>query len=336
MLPFLYLLVLCVAKTILLTNDDSFVSTNIRATYRDLKDAGYTVILVAPASQRSGYAGKFDVPDGNKLTADGEFLHVKAGDPAWGRDDDDEDIWYFDGTPSSCVAFALDYVIPNYYDDVDIDLTIGGPNEGPNLSPGFYTASGTMSAVYYSLYRGIPAISFSGSNLNNSYYKDGLDDDDQNPANIYAKKVVTLTKLILKSKTSIPNTVGLNVNFPLVGNEASDCDDPVFQLSRLLGPGVFMPSLKYDDLSDSFSWTYDFASGVAEDYCVVGDCNLPSEYAVFWALKCISSVTVFTINNDANTDQISTVKNIIGNVLKNTGEDFDEYSAPSLDLSDVL
>lgn len=54
------------AKNILLTNDDSWVSTNIRATYRELTQAGHNVVLVAPVSQRSGFGGKFDVPSGNK------------------------------------------------------------------------------------------------------------------------------------------------------------------------------------------------------------------------------------------------------------------------------
>lgn len=35
-------------KTILLTNDDGWASTNIRATYSALKDAGYDVLLVPP------------------------------------------------------------------------------------------------------------------------------------------------------------------------------------------------------------------------------------------------------------------------------------------------
>lgn len=56
--------VIC-AKNILLTNDDSWVSTNIRATYRELTLAGHNVVLVAPVSQRSGYGGKFDIPKGN-------------------------------------------------------------------------------------------------------------------------------------------------------------------------------------------------------------------------------------------------------------------------------
>ena len=50
------------AKNILLTNDDGWQATNIRATYYKLKEAGHNVFLVAPVSQRSGFSGKFDIP----------------------------------------------------------------------------------------------------------------------------------------------------------------------------------------------------------------------------------------------------------------------------------
>lgn len=305
------------SKTILLTNDDSWALTNIRAAYRDLVKAGYDVILVAPVSQRSGWAGKFDVPDSKTLDNDGEFGYVKKGAPSWGHEDNNKNIWYFNGTPSSCVAFALDYVIPNHFDNVAIELTIGGPNEGPNLSPGFYTASGTMGAVYTSIYRGIPGISFSGSNLNNSFYKDSLNNDSLNPSNIYAKKVVELTDTVFKSNDKIPNMLGINVNFPLAGSESTSnpaCNEPHWQQTRLMGKGVFSPNMKYNSDSGLMEWTYKYFDDIQKD-CEDGDCDLPSEYTVFWANNCTASVSVFSIDYDANLSQTNKVKNIIGSIF---------------------
>lgn len=68
-------------KTILLTNDDGWAATNIRATYNALKDAGYEVVLVAPVSQRSGFGGQFAVPTSETLETDGEFSYPQLVPP---------------------------------------------------------------------------------------------------------------------------------------------------------------------------------------------------------------------------------------------------------------
>lgn len=316
LISIIYLFTLTIAsKTILLTNDDSWALTNIRATYRDLVDAGYDVLLVAPVSQRSGWAGKFDVPESKNLLNDGEFSYVKKGDPSWGHEDDDKNIWYFNGTPSSCVAFAIDYVLPNYFNNKSIDLTIGGPNEGPNLSPGFFTASGTMSAVYTSIYRGIPAISFSGSTLNNSFFQDSLNNNSKDAANIYSKKVVELTDIIFNNTDTLPNMLGLNVNFPLIGDSSSDdCYDPTWQLTRIMGKGVFTPNMQYNETTELMDWTYQYIDDIQKD-CENGDCNLPSEYTVFWADNCTSTISVFSIDYDANLSQSNKAKKLMKKAL---------------------
>jgi 5'-nucleotidase len=48
---------------ILLNNDDSWVSANIRAFYYALKAAGHNVLLVAPAVNQSGRGGTVGYPD---------------------------------------------------------------------------------------------------------------------------------------------------------------------------------------------------------------------------------------------------------------------------------
>ncbi|ODV77494.1 5'/3'-nucleotidase sure [Suhomyces tanzawaensis NRRL Y-17324] len=301
-----FLAAIAVAKTVLLTNDDGFASTNIRAAYRELKKAGHDVILVAPVLQRSSWGGKFDLPDSPTLNYDGEFGYVKAGDPSWGHEADDNRIWYFNGTPSSCVAFALDYVIPEHFGNVTVDLVVGGPNEGPNLSPGFYTVSGTMGAVYTGIYRGIPGISFSGSDFNNSFYKDSLNTAKDSPANIYAGKVVELVDKVLTSG-GLPHGVGLNVNFPTVGTLNSKCSDPQWEITRMMGSGIFMQSLNFNSKSGLFDWNVTYYDGIL-DGCDVGDCGLSSEYEVYLKNDCRSTVSIFSIDYDASINNSNKVR----------------------------
>ncbi|CAK7895413.1 acid phosphatase [[Candida] anglica] len=301
--------VVLAAKTILLTNDDGWASTNIRATYRDLKSAGYDVILVAPVSQRSGWGGKFDVPQTKELLNDGEFGYVKKGAPSWGQDQDDKNIWYFNGTPSSCVSFALDYLFPEYYSDKTIDYVFAGPNEGPNLTPGFFTVSGTMGATYSAIYRGIPAVSFSGSDFNNSFFKDSLNNDESNPANIYAKKVVEIAQKLSNASTPLPPRTGLSINFPKVGTLKSSCTNPVWQYTRVDGSCIFQQNMAYNKDSGLMKLgveCYDVQSGYKVD-----DYGLAGEYSVYLADNCTTTLSVFSTEYDASQDEIQTIHNIL-------------------------
>lgn len=298
------------AKNILLTNDDSFAATNIRATYYKLKDAGHNVFLVAPVSQRSGWGGKFDIPYTSTLQTDGEFAYVKAGSPSWGHELDDDHIWYFNGTPSSSVAFALKYVLPVYFAEKEgknttIDLVVSGPNEGTNMSPGMFTLSGTMGATYSSVYRGLPAIAFSGSNSNNSFYKDELDlDDALAPSTIYAGKVVEIVETLFSNQgdndRALPLGVGINVNFPKVGYQSVDekCLSPVFRKTRLTGEHATAPDMEYNATSNSFYWHGATYAGLT--VCNNGDCELPSENTIVEFSDCQTSVSVFAVDYDAN------------------------------------
>ncbi|KAG7661168.1 uncharacterized protein J8A68_005318, partial [[Candida] subhashii] len=78
------------AKTILLSNDDGWAATNIRATYYKLKEAGHDVFMVAPVSQRSGFCGTFDLPETPTLETNGGFNYPAAGAPSWGHEVDDD------------------------------------------------------------------------------------------------------------------------------------------------------------------------------------------------------------------------------------------------------
>lgn len=302
---FFLLITVTFGKNILLTNDDGWTSTDIRTLYRDLKKAGHEVIMVAPVSQRSGFAGQFVVPSSNKLETDGEFGYVKAGAPAWDYDRkvNDTNIWYFNGTPSSVVAFAFEYLLPTKFPDTTIDLVVAGVNQGPNLSPGFYTASGTNAACYSSIYRGYPAISFSGYayQYNNTFFKDSMDTDDMNPANIYSKLSIELIEKVLDS--GLPELTGLNVNFPAAGHLNENCTDPEWVKTRVLKSNIFSQNLQYDTETESFAVKYSTFQNIETD-CKNGDsvCGLDGEFDVYNKQNCQTTISVFTVDNTIDSD----------------------------------
>lgn len=302
----LFLLTYILAQKILLTNDDGWAATNIRATYHKLKEAGHDVLMVAPVSQRSGWGGKFDVPPSNTLETDGEFGYVKAGDPAWGHEVNDDHIWYFDGTPASCIAFAINYIEPFFFKNATskFDLAVAGPNEGTNMSPSTFTLSGTIGATYNAIYRGIPGVAFSGSNTNNSFFKDYLDLSNTNsPPTIYANLVVDFVEALFKSQGDQPHALplgtGMNVNFPPVGTEDPRCCDPKFVSARLTGAYARAYDLQYNATSDLVEWSENI-SHRGNFACHNGDCSLPTEDYVLAHTTCQSSVSVFSTDYDAN------------------------------------
>ncbi|CCG21167.1 Pho100 inducible acid phosphatase [Candida orthopsilosis Co 90-125] len=315
----LFLATAVIAKNIILSNDDGWQATNIRATYYKLKEAGHEVWLVAPVSQRSGFGGKFDIPTSPTLQTDGEFKYPPAGSPSWGHEEEDDHIWYFNGTPASSIAFGLQYVIPEKFNNASIDLVVAGPNEGTNLSPGMFTLSGTVGATYNSVYRGYPAVAFSGSNSNNSFFKDSLDlNDTSEPSTIYANKVTEFVDQIFKAQgdnsRALPLGVGLNVNFPKVGYENESCTDPAWVFTRLTGQYASGADLKYNASSNSFEWAQ--TSWQALTVCNNGDCSLPSENLIVEHTKCATSVSVFAIDYDANLGITNQVEGLLDPLFK--------------------
>jgi 5'-nucleotidase len=306
------------AKNILLTNDDGWAATPIRATYNALTKQGHNVILVAPVEQRSGFGGTFTFPSDNVLAHDDQFHFKKEGDPAWGHDELDDHIWYFNATPAACVAFAFDYLLPNYFADLPIDLVVSGPNEGQNLDIPMFTVSGTIGATYNAVYRGHPAIAFSGANGNNSFYQDTLNDDPQDVQNIYAAKIVELVETIFTSAGDnarvLPLSVGLNVNFPPVSTDSKiDCYDPQYVFSRLTGEKVQIPALAYNSTSNTFAWSYKDGSD-ATGNGLNGDVTLPSEDLVVTS-GCFSAVSAFSVDYSAPLLQQAEVKGLISGLL---------------------
>ncbi|VVT50233.1 uncharacterized protein SAPINGB_P002667 [Magnusiomyces paraingens] len=322
---------LAAALNIILTNDDAYTSSNIRATYQALKDEGHNVFIVAPAENQSGKGGTFSFSSSPKLQKSSEFGDLPAGSPAWGYEESDNHVWYFNGTPAASVAFGLDYVIPNYFSNINIDLVVSGPNEGSNAGPGLFTLSGTIGATYYAVGRGIPAAAFSADYSNHSYYKDvnGFlpnKDDDSFYSNIYAKTVVA--KLVDALATAagdndrlLPLGVGLNINIPYVGAPAKetynvDCTAPPLVYTRITG-GAQSYTVKFNETSGVFVWSYlDSQKAPGLNVAYNGPTDLAGETDVSNAAGCRVAVSAYSVDYTAPAPVNDEVHNLIQAALK--------------------
>ncbi|KAF2670733.1 5'/3'-nucleotidase sure [Microthyrium microscopicum] len=281
---------------ILLGNDDSWASANIRQFYSALKAAGHKVLLVAPAVNQSGKGGTTVFAESANLTGPAEFNTVKAGAPSWGTDPTDSNIWYYNGTPAACTFFALDYVIPKAWNSTLPDLFVSGPNEGNNLGPFLYTLSGTIGAAYAAIERGIPGIAFSAGNGTHRSYTTVANGSTTDVAVLNAKaavKVVNQLASSVKSGRLLPYGYGINVNLPVLN---STCSTPTYTQTRLTG-GALGDKAVLNTTTNVFTYGND-VNDPGLNTCINGNCSLPGETDVV-ATKCSVALSPFTIDYDA-------------------------------------
>ncbi|KAL3420236.1 5'/3'-nucleotidase SurE [Phlyctema vagabunda] len=287
---------------VLISNDDGFGTANIRELYKAMKAFGHNVYIVASVTNQSGMGGSEVYTKYKNLTADSEFGIVKAGAPSIGTDPIDSHIWYYNGTPTTQIQVALDYILPRYTNLTTFDLVLSGVNYGTNMGPFLYTLAGTLGATYTAVERGIPAIAFSGVyGVQTPYYwvntttKAGLKD----PATIMGQMSANLAQQIIinaKGGPILPLGYGVNVNIPLITSFVDDsCVDPPFIHTRMTG-GATVDKAGYNETTGLFSWVD--AILPASNQCINGDCSLPGETDVVEG-GCQASVTVFTVDYDA-------------------------------------
>lgn len=287
---------------ILVSNDDGFGVANIRELYKAMKAFGHNVYIVASVTNQSGMGGTAVYTQSRDLEADSEFGIVKAGAPSIGTDPIDSHIWYYNGTPATCVQVALDYILPRYTNLTTFDLVLSGPNYGLNLGPYLYTLAGTLGATYTAIDRGIPAIGISGGySVQTPYFQvnttttAGLKD----PATIMATLSANLAQqLIVNSKGGrlLPLGYGLNVNIPLITSFTdNNCTNPPFIQTRMTGSAV-VDRAAYNETTGLFSYADLVSDG--DNQCINGDCSLPGEQAIL-NVGCQSAVSVFTVDYDA-------------------------------------
>ncbi|EHY55841.1 hypothetical protein HRR83_006775 [Exophiala dermatitidis] len=291
------------AISILLGNDDGFAAAQVREFYRLLKADGHDVVLVAPADNESGQGGRAVFTTSKNLTVPSEFNIIPAGAPSLGRDPTDPDVWYYNGTPAACTYVALDYVIPNFYDNRTIDLYLGGPNFGLNPGPFYYTLSGTIGGTYAAIQRNIPAIAFSGANSEQRSYtwiNKTTASGHPDPATIHAQLALdVVTALVKGSKPGerlLPLGYGINVNAPFITSLTNDtCVSPSFYQTRITG-GAMTDRAIYNKTTGLFTYGNAMTEGL--NTCINGDCSLPGETDVVDD-GCSVAVSVFSIDYTA-------------------------------------
>jgi len=298
---------------ILLTNDDSWASANIRATYEALKSDGHNVLLVGPAVQQSGKGGTFVTPTVNITAGGGEFGTILPGSPYFGHDLVDQNLWYFNGTPAATAIFALDIIVPIHFKEEPVDLVVSGPNEGNNNGPFLYTLSGTIAAAYASVERGLPAIALSAGNSTHRSFttNTGANDDPANLAGkLTANFVAALARGVNTKKSPLlPLGVGISINFPVFGPGAA-CVAPPFTLTRMTG-GATIDKLTIDPTTGFPAQSNLVAPGL--NVALNGLSHLPGETPT--SAECKTSVSVFSVDYDAPVAVAAPIQERLGPIV---------------------
>ena len=132
---------------IIITNDDGFEARGLQALVRVMRKFG-TLTVVAPKKPQSGMS--MAVTMGYKPIA---VKRLSSSDA--------ESWWYLDGTPASCVKYAVDNILwPE-----KADLVVSGVNHGSNAATAA-VYSGTIGAAMEGAVNGIPSIGVSLDSFN--------------------------------------------------------------------------------------------------------------------------------------------------------------------------
>lgn len=123
-------------KTLLLTNDDGFLSPGLRQ-LQELLARNYNVYVVAPDGERSAIS--------MSLTLNRPLRIHQLGPQEFA----------IDGTPVDCINIALDKLLPH-----PPDFVISGMNLGENLSEDVYF-SGTVGGAFAAHLYGVPSMAVS-------------------------------------------------------------------------------------------------------------------------------------------------------------------------------
>jgi 5'-nucleotidase len=166
---------------ILVTNDDGIHSPGIAALMQAMREVGDTWV-VAPDRERSAV--------GHSLTLHRPLKAEQIG----------EQMFSVNGTPTDCVALAIQKLLPRRP-----DLVASGINKGANLGDDV-TYSGTVSAAIEGTILSVPSFAIS------------LAGDRPFHFDVALPAAVEVARYILN--TSLPYDTLLNVNVPNIGSDA--------------------------------------------------------------------------------------------------------------------
>ncbi|GLB44603.1 putative survival protein SurE [Lyophyllum shimeji] len=263
------------AQKIVLTNDDGWAVAQVRAEYSALKAAGYSVVLSAPADNRSGTGSSSAPPV--PLTKPCEFKTCPTGSPATGSNASDPFLNYVNSFPVDAVRFGIQTLAPKLLGGKP-DFVFSGSNIGNNLGPSTVAISGTIGAASEAALEGIPSVAFSGASGSQVSYTT-LQSSPNSASTLAAQAYTTLSlkfmKTLLASPAPIlPPGISINVNYP----STSKC-----------------PTAS----SFSFVFTRIAANSGATDVRTCGTTHLPDERSVI-KQGCFATVSVFNASTKAD------------------------------------
>ncbi|KAL9008950.1 MAG: hypothetical protein Q9173_005979, partial [Seirophora scorigena] len=271
---------------IVLSNDDGWAEVNIRIFYDMLTKANNSVVLSAPADNRSG-TGSSDAP-AIPLLKPCEFNSCPAGSSAQGFNATSPRLNYVNSFPVNSMRYGIQTLSPKFFGSPP-ELAVAGFNVGANLGT-TTLISGTVGAATEAAKSGIPAIAFSGT----SGSQTGWTAPTPLYASVYADLSTNVTQQLAAScKPFLPPSTWLNVNFPAVSSSScSSVKDFRFVLSRINSAG----------------------SGTAADVNRCGTTRLPTEKAVV-ATKpgCWASISVGKA--DTKGDAVAEVQAVVAEKL---------------------
>ncbi|EJD37233.1 5'/3'-nucleotidase sure family protein [Auricularia subglabra TFB-10046 SS5] len=280
------------AVNILMGNDDGWATSNIRAMFNALDEAGHNVVLSSPAIGMSGTSST-DLPPVPVLFGC-QFGSCPPLSPAQGFNASDPRLNYVNSFPVTAFKYGLSTLAPKFFaPSGKPDLVVSGPNVGDNIGIINDVFSGTLGVACAGARAGIPSIGFSGvsgekvsyTTLPNAY------------SGVYASLAAAFVEHVLaKGATPLLRAgVALNVNYPPVDKEGG-CTQPKYVLSRQT---LAVP------------WgTRDL------EICGNGG-RLPKEQDVMDAKGCWASVTVLDMDSkfDVGADLQGKVVDILGDLL---------------------
>ncbi|KAL8943461.1 MAG: hypothetical protein Q9211_000958, partial [Gyalolechia sp. 1 TL-2023] len=226
-----FLPLLTQSTNIVLSNDDGWAEINIRVFYDMLTNANNSVVLSAPADNKSG-TGSSDAP-ATPLIKPCEFNSCPTGSPAQGFNASNPRLNYVNSYPVTSMRYGIQTLSPKFFGGAP-ELAVAGFNVGANLAS-TTLISGTVGAATEAAKESIPAIAFSGTTGSQTAWTAPI----QPYVNIYAALSTNITQtLIASGKPFLPSNIWINVNYPAVsGTSCSSTRDFKFVLSRINAAG---------------------------------------------------------------------------------------------------
>ncbi|KAH8788131.1 acid phosphatase precursor [Diaporthe sp. PMI_573] len=257
------------AVNIVLSNDDGWAEKNIRVFYDALSSTGESVIISAPADNRSG-TGSSDATPGT-VTSGCQFNSCPAGSPPYGPSSSNSRFNYVNSYPVTAMRYGIQTLSPKFFGGAP-DIAVAGYNVGANLGS-TTLISGTVGAATEAALEGIPAIAFSGTSGSQVSYTTTT----QTYQTVYAQLSTNVTTTLVDSgKPYLPDGIWLNVNYPTVSSSTcSSASRFKFVLSRINSA----------------------SSGAAADVRTCGSTRLPTESSVVGTSGCYASISVGVASN---------------------------------------